>query len=127
MEPGSVPLSYVIKEGQRPRVTGATPLFEVELINLNDDGFFATNTTHSGPLFAEDNSKVWVLLKKSLLGYQPYHHINKYEQARNGRGAWLALKAYYEGEDFINKTIQENLTKLRTLHYHGETQCFGFE
>ena len=123
----NIPLLYVVDETQRPRVTQATPLFEAELINLNDDDFFASNTTHSGPSYSEDNGKVWMLLKKSLLGHQPYHHIDEYEQARNGRGAWLALKSYYEGEDFVNKTIQENLTKLCTLHYRGETQRFGFE
>lgn len=123
----NVPLLYVVDETDRPRITRATPLFEVELINLLDNGFFASNTTHYGPSFVEDNNKVWMLLKKSLLGHQPYHHIDEYEQAKNGRGAWLALKAYYEGEDFVNKTIQENLTKLRTLHYRGETQRFGFE
>jgi len=108
----NVSLLYVVDETDRPRITCATPLFEVELINLIDEDFFASNTTHFGPSFTEDNSKVWMLLKKSLLGHQPYHHIDEYKHARNGRGAWLALKAYYEGEDFVNKTIQENLTKL---------------
>lgn len=121
------PLTYVVDESDRPRITRATAYFEVELINLADDDFYARNTTHHGPQYAEDNSKVWLLLKKSLLGCQPFHHIDEFERNRNGRGAWLALKAYYEGEDFINKTIQENLTKLRTLHYRGETQRFGFE
>ena len=123
----NVALSYVVNEADRPRITRATPLFEVELINLQDEDFFVTNTTHSGSLYPEDNSKVWMLLKKSLLGHQPYHHIDEFEQTKDGRGAWIALKSYYEGEDFINKAIQENLTKLRTLHYRGETQRFGFE
>ena len=122
-----IPLSYVVDGTDRPRITRATPLFEVELINLDSDDFFAANATHVGPQYADDNAKVWMLLKKSLLGHQPYHHIDEYEAARNGRGAWMALKAYYEGEDFVNKTIQENLTKLRALHYRGETQRFGFE
>ena len=123
----NIPLLYVVNEAARPRVVRATPLFEVELIDLNDLEFYAASTIHNGPQFAEDNAQVWMLIKKSLLGNQPYHHIDEYEQAKDGRGAWLALKAYYEGEDFINKTIQENLTKLRTLHYRGETQRFGFE
>ena len=54
-------------------------------------------------------------------------NINEFESKRDGRGAWLTLKAYYKGEDFVNKTIQENLTNLRMLHYRGETQHFGFE
>ena len=123
----NIPLLYVVDENERPRITRATPLKEVDFIDLNDDSTYASNTTHSGPQYKDDNAKVWMLMKKSLLGHQPYHHIDEFEQARDGRGAWLALKAYYEGEDFVNKTIQENLTKLRTLHYRGETQRFGFE
>ena len=121
------PLSYVIDGTERPRITRATPLFEVETIDMGDIELIKTNTTHHGPQFKEDNSKVWMLLKKSLLGYQPYHHIDEYERGRDGRGAWFSLKAYYEGEDFINRTTQECLTKLRTLHYRGETPRFGFE
>ena len=123
----NVPLIYVIDESERPRITRTTAFLEIDVMDLSDDSFFAANTTHHGPLFTEDNSKVWMLIKKSLLGHPPYHHIDEYERRRDGRGAWLALKAYYEGEDFVNKTIQENLTKLRTLHYRGESQRFGFE
>ena len=123
----NIPLSYVIDESERPRITRATAFLEVAVMDLSDDSFFAAHTTHHGPSYTEDNSKVWMLIKKSLLGHQPYHHIDEYERGRDGRGAWLTLKAYYEGEDFVNKTIQENLTKLQTLHYRGETQRFGFE
>ena len=123
----NIPLAYVIDETERPRITRNTPLREVDFIDLHDQTNYASTTTHSGPQYKEDNGKVWMLLKKSLLGHQPYHHVDEFEQTQNGRGAWLALKAYYEGEDFVNKTIQENLTKLRTLHYRGETQRFGFE
>ena len=123
----SIPLSYVIDDTDRPQVTRTTPLIETDAIDLLDDSFFARYATHHGALYSEDNSKVWMLIKKSLLGHQPYHHVDEFENKRDGRGAWLTLKAYYEGEDFVNKTIQENLTKLRTLHYRGETQRFGFE
>ena len=123
----NIPLSYVIDTTDRPRVARATPLIETDAIDLSDDSFFASYTTHYGPPYSEDNSKVWMLIKKSLLGHQPYHHVDEFSNKRDGRGAWLTLKAYYEGEDFVNKTIQENLTKLRTLHYRGETQHFGFE
>ena len=121
------PLSYIIDDTERPRITRATPLFEDEIIDTADIEFLKKNTTHHGPQYQEDNSKVWMLLKKSLLGNQPYHHIDEFERNRDGRGAWFALKGYYEGEDFINRTTQECLTKLRSLHYRGETPRFGFE
>ena len=43
------------------------------------------------------------------------------------RQAWEALRAYYEGEDYVNRTIQECLTKVRTMYYRGETPRFNFE
>ena len=63
----------------------------------------------------------------SFLGNQPYHHTDEFGRNRDGRGALLALKAYYKGEDFVNRTTQECLTKLRTLHCRGETPRFGFK
>lgn len=57
----------MVDESDRPRIARATAYFEVELIDLADDDFYARNTTHYGPQYAEDNSKVWLLLKKSLL------------------------------------------------------------
>lgn len=66
-----IPLTYVVDEADRPRITRTTAYFEVELINLADDEFYARNNTHHGPQYTEDNAKVWMLLKKSLLGCQP--------------------------------------------------------
>lgn len=100
--------------------THTTALIEVKCINLLDDTFDASNTTHYGSQIFEENIKVWMLLKKSLLGHQPYHHIDELEHARDGCGAWNVLKVHHEGEDLINKMIQENLTKLCTLRYGGK-------
>ena len=120
----NISLLYLVYKSDCPLISRATPLIKVGIIDLLDDLFFASNTTHYGSLYTEDDTKVWMLIKKSLLGHQPYHYINEFEQRHDGRGAWLALKAYYEGDDFVNKIIQENLTKLWTLHYRNETQHF---
>jgi hypothetical protein len=37
------------------------------------------------------------------------------------------LRSYYEGEDFVEATVQENLAKIRSLFYHGETPKFNFD
>ena len=95
----------MVDKSDQPRILHATTLLEVDAIDLSDDSSFTTNTTYYGPLYAEDNSKVWMLIKKSLLGHQSYHHIGKFEWRCDGRGAWLVLKAYYEGKYFVNKTI----------------------
>ena len=121
------PLSYVVDNTVRPQVTRATQLFEVELINTGDVEFLKGDTIHFGPQYQEDNSKVWMLLKKSLLWTAPYHHLDKFERNIDGREAWFSLKRYYEGEDFVDRTTQECLAKLRMLHYKCETPRFGFE
>ena len=66
----NIPLSYVVDISDRPRVSRATPLIEVDAIDLSDDCFFASHTTHYGALYVEDNTKIWMLTKKSLLGHQ---------------------------------------------------------
>ncbi len=121
------PLSYVTDDSAWSQVTRVTQLFEIKFINTGDIEFLKTNTIHYGPHYRDDNSKVWMLLKKLLLRTPPYHHIDEFERNRDGRGAWFTLKGYYNGEDFINCTTQECLTKLRSLHYRGETPRFGFE
>ena len=78
------PLSYVINDTERPRITRSTPLFEEERIDTADIEFLRKNTTHHGPQYQEDNSKVWMLLKKSLLGNQPYHHIDEFGREMMG-------------------------------------------
>ena len=57
----------------------------------------------------------------------PYHHIDHCSSRENGRQAWEALGAYYEEEDYVNRTIQEYLMKVRTTYYRGETPWFNFE
>jgi hypothetical protein len=37
------------------------------------------------------------------------------------------LKSYYEEEDFVEATISENLARIRSLFYHGQTPKFTFE
>lgn len=37
------------------------------------------------------------------------------------------LKSYYEGEDYVDSTMQDNLAKIRGLFYEGETPKFNFD
>lgn len=127
--PGSngTPLLYTVDQNARTITRANQALVEVDRISLDSWDFYHENMVHFGTHFKRDNAKVWQLLKKSLLGTQPYHHIDHCARAENGRRAWEALRAYYEGEDYVNKTIQECLTRVRTMYYKGETPRFNFE
>lgn len=127
--PGSngTPLLYTVDQNARTITRANQALVEVDRISLDSWDFYHENMVHFGTHYKRDNAKVWQLLKKSLLGTQPYHHIDHCARAENGRRAWEALRAYYEGEDYVNKTIQECLTRVRTMYYKGETPRFNFE
>ena len=127
--PGSngTPLSYVVDETPRAVTYGNQAYLEVATINLNSLEVYSSNMTHFGTHFKKDSSKVWQMLKKSLLGNQPYHHIDHCARSENGQRAWDSLRSYYKGEDYDNKTIQECLIRVRTMYYCGETPRFNFE
>ena len=44
-----------------------------------------------------------------------------------GRKAWIALKSHYEGEDYVQQIRKEAMSKLKTVHYCGETRNFKWE
>ena len=121
------PLSYVIDSTERPTKYRNQPYVEVPTIEIESWDTYKEQMVHFGAHFKRDNTKVWQLLKKSLLGSQPYHHIDQWQRQENGRKAWEALRSYYEGQDYVNKTIQECLTKVRTMYYRGESPRFNFE
>ena len=127
--PGSngTPLLYVIDRTERLVSKQGQPLINVPSVALDAWETYHEKMVHFGMHFKRDNSRVWMLLKKSLLGTQPYHHMDHCARQENGRRAWEALRSYYEGEDYISKTIQECLTRIRTMYYKGETPRFNFE
>ena len=121
------PLSYIVDDTERIASRRNQQYAEAPTIELDSWETYERGMIHFGPHFKRDNAKIWQLLKKSLLGSQPYHHIDEYARQENGRKAWTTLRSYYEGQDFINKTIQECLTKVRTIYYRGESPRFNFE
>ena len=127
--PGSngTPLSYIINNTTRTVERATQAYIDAPTIRIDTWDTYDNNMVHFGAHLKKDNAKVWQLLKKSLLGNQPYHHIDHCSRQENGCQAWDSLKSYYEGEDYVNKTIQECLTRVRTMYYRGETPRFNFE
>lgn len=121
------PLLYIVDQTPRAVSRANQPLIDTPTVDLDSWDTYSQDMVHFGIHYKKDNSKVWQLLKKSLLGTQPYHHIDHCAGNENGRRAWESLRSYYEGEDYVNKTIQECLTRVRTMYYRGETPRFNFE
>ena len=67
------------------------------------------------------------MLENVLINSNPYNHIAQYESAKDGCKAWFALKAYYEGEDFIQRAQDQAMSTLSNTVYRGESRFFKFE
>jgi hypothetical protein len=122
-----VPLDYVVDTTVRAAERANATRIEVDDVELDDDAVFKQRTVHFGNSFKQDNKVVWNKLHALLLDKPGYNHINSYANAKNGRAAWLALKTFYEGEDFQQRLRETAFLKLQTTFYRGETNRFDFE
>ena len=120
-------LSYVIDKTPRAVTTVTAPKVEVPTVDVSDLTNLKSYTVHFGPTFKRDNAMVWSVIKTALLSTQPYNIIDTCDRMKDGRKAFEMLKSYYEGEDFVEATVQENLARIRSLFYHGETPKFNFD
>jgi hypothetical protein len=92
---GRVPLNYVIRT-----------LYEPE-----DDAVFATEqelmiatAPLTGDQYDIDNECVFGIIKQLILEGPAWAYItDAVNRAKDGREAWLVLRAHYEGESFLNK------------------------
>lgn len=122
-----IPMSYLVDEAIRryPRVTSLRG--EIIEIDIEDMDYLKTNAVHFGVAYKEDNLKLWNILKIAFMNSPGYYIIQPFEATKNGRKAYLALKNFYEGEDFIARSIEEAFVKLNSTYYKGETSRFNFE
>ena len=89
--------------------------------------FMKLNTTHTGPEFQKDNQDLFTLIRHYLTGTDGWNVISRYQRMKDGHGAYLALRAHYEGESF-NDLLKSraNLMMSRTF-YKGDTTKFTWE
>ena len=120
-------LNYVVDSTTRLATRANSPRQPTEPIDTTDDDLITTKATHIGPAYKADNSAVWNRIKSSLLNQPPYNHIASFDRTKNGRGAWNALKAFYEGEDFMQRNQDKAFALLSTTFYKGESTRFTFE
>jgi hypothetical protein len=116
---GRVPLNYVIRTVDVP-VPGTQYSTEQEMI--------IATAPLTGDQFDLDNEQVYGIIKQLTLEGPAWSYItNVLDRTKNGRGAWLALHAHYEGESFLNKQKGETYKVIEGLHYKGERATFTFE
>ena len=121
------PIDYVVDDTVRNVTRANANLREVDEIDLSEDEIYKVQATQFGKQYKKDNSQVWLMLKTLLIGTPVYNHINSFNGSNNGRGAWLALKQFYEGQDFQARLKEQAFNKILHTFYRGDTHRFNFE
>jgi hypothetical protein len=81
-----------------------------------------------GGAFQMDNQTVYYRKLKAFLIDSPgWAWIEPHDMAENGRNAYLAWIAHYNGEDELSKRTALAKAKLEDLHYKSERSSMSFE
>jgi hypothetical protein len=115
---GQIPLAYITREtanhdpndayiNEHQRVIAITPLQGIE--------------------FGEDNGKVFDHLKSWTLKGPAWTWMRQYNATRDGRNAWLALVAHFEGDAQRDRVKDLAYSSIASAKYHGEKKRFTFE
>lgn len=122
-----ISLEYLIDDTERAVRRSNAAYIQVPALDLSVNDVFKTKMIHFGPTYKLDNKKLWSLLENTLINTNPYNHISSFESSEDGRKAWFALKGYYEGEDFVQRSQDQAMNTLSNTVYRGETRFFKFE
>ncbi|MGH3053995.1 MAG: hypothetical protein ACRDL7_03340, partial [Gaiellaceae bacterium] len=80
-----------------------------------------------GEQFKRDNEKVYGIIKSLVLEGPGWNWIIQLDRSRDGREAWKALKAHYEGESVLNRNKEEAYASIASAQCQGEQRNFTFE
>jgi hypothetical protein len=116
---GRIPLNYVIRLQAEP---------DVGTVYATEQEFLVSTTPLEGDLYDLDNERVYAIVKQLILEGPGWAYItNVIDRTKDGRAAWLALRAHYEGESYMNKQKEDAYRLIEHLHYKGERATFTFE
>jgi hypothetical protein len=116
---GRIPLNYIIRSNEIP-IPGTIYATEQELL--------IATAPLIGDQFDLDNERVYGIIKQLILEGPAWAYITKdIDNVKNGRAAWLTLRAHYEGESFLTKQKEETYKAVEAAHYKGERSTFTFE
>jgi hypothetical protein len=81
------------------------------------------------PYYEPDSQKLWMFLFEIFQNRHAasYTYMHLFEEAEDGRGAYLALRSHHLGKSNIAALALEAKRSLGSLRYHGETHNFNFE
>jgi len=115
---GQIPLAYVIREQDVP---------DPNAVYINEHQRIIAITPLQGIEYGEDNGKVFDHLKSWTLKGPAWTWMRQYNSLRDGRRAWLALVAHFEGDAQRDRVKDQAYSSIAATKYHGEKKRFSFE
>ena len=112
------PLAYIVREhvyGAAPATGGALPGGPWASI----DAEIISRAPHSGQTYAHDNAEVFMVLYTVFHGTEQWPWIASYKKAKDGRGAYLAAVAHFQGSGVTAKLLTAANTTLKSSFYAG--------
>ena len=95
--------------------------------DVNSLEFMKKNTTHQGPEYDKDNQDLFTLLRSYLTGTDGWNVISSHQRTKDGRAAYLALRAHYEGSSFHDLIKSRANVMMSRTFYRGDTTKFNWE
>jgi hypothetical protein len=115
---GHIPLAYIIRETANP---------DPNAVYINEHQRVIAIMPLQGIEFGEDNGKVFDHLKSWTLKGPAWTWMRQYNASRDGRNAWLALVAHFEGDAQRDRVKDLAYASKASAKYHGEKKRFSFE
>ena len=118
----SAPLAYVIRESEHvaaaPALAGGQPHSD-EHGSVKDE--MIARLSHNHPLFRDDNATVFDDVETATRGTKFAPSIAPFKRARDGRGAFLALKEQHAGPAMWDKEAKTSIDFLINRKFTGGT------
>ena len=118
-----ITLEYVIRDGTYV----ITPREEVAEPDVDSNDIIAAKATLHGPSFDLDNSRVYTILRTILTGTTGWNIISKFAAKRDGRKAFIALKAHFQGNSYYDFMRSQASNLMAKTFYNGDKQKFKWE
>ncbi len=84
-------------------------------------------TPLDGVGYKDHNGKDFDLIKSWTLYGPAWTLIREWNSYQNGRGAWLALVAHFEGDAQFDRVKDHAYASISLAKYYGKRKCFSFE
>jgi hypothetical protein len=117
-----IPLAYVVRETVPvPSPTALANDLPYSTLHGSVEGEMIARTSHTHPLFRDDNSAVYYLLEEATCGTSYAPTIKPYQCTKHGGDAWRSLVTQYAGADKWEAEVKRQDDLLHNRQWKGQS------